>query len=280
MNSMDLYEITSLKISRLTTKNYSTSFSMGVRLLQKQYRLPIYAIYGFVRVADEIVDTFHDHDKRKMLAEFKRDTFEAIKRRISTNPILHSFQWVVNNYNIDHDLIHAFLDSMEMDLTEKNHDEKSFRKYVYGSAEVVGLMCLRVFYHNDDEGYRAQIDPARKLGEAFQKINFLRDIRSDYTERGRFYFPGVDLDNFTNDSKKAIEEDIRHDFEEAYRGVRNLNRASRLGVLVSYTYYLKLFRKIKRTGADRVFSKRYRISNLRKFILLGSLWTKYQLGLA
>jgi len=277
---MDLYDNISLKISRLTTKQYSTSFSMGVGLLQKPCRLPIYAIYGFVRVADEIVDTFHDHDKEILLAEFKRDTFEAIEQKISTNPILHSFQWVVNNYHIDHSLIHAFLDSMEMDLTEKDHDRESFQKYVYGSAEVVGLMCLRVFYHDDDAAYQAQVYPARKLGEAFQKINFLRDIRSDYIERGRFYFPGIDLQNFTDDSKKAIEKDIQHDFDEAYKGIRKLNRASRLGVLVSYTYYLKLFRKIKRTGADRVFSKRYRISNFRKFVLLASLWFRYQLRLA
>ncbi|HER07785.1 MAG TPA: phytoene/squalene synthase family protein [Bacteroides sp.] len=276
---MDLYDINSLEISRLTTRNYSTSFSMGVRLLQKPYRLPIYAIYGFVRVADEIVDTFHDHDKKVLLDNFRKDTFQAITEKISTNPILHSFQWVVNHYHIDHALIHAFLDSMETDLTDKQHDEASFKKYVYGSAEVVGLMCLRVFYHNDDAGYRALIHPARKLGEAFQKINFLRDIHSDFRERGRFYFPGIDLRDFSDATKKTIEKDIQQDFEEASQGIRKLNRASRLGVLVSYTYYLKLFRKIKRTSADKVFQKRFRISNFRKFYLLGSLWIRYQLGL-
>jgi phytoene synthase len=277
---MDLYNINALKISKLTTKQYSTSFSMGVRMLRKPYRLPIYAIYGFVRVADEIVDTFHDHDRKKLLEEFRRDTFEAIAHKISTNPILHSFQWVVNNYHIDHALIHAFLDSMEMDLTRKEHDAESFKTYVYGSAEVVGLMCLRVFYHNDDAGYRALINPARKLGEAFQKINFLRDIRSDYAEKGRFYFPGIDPEHFDDASKKAIEKDIQEDLDQACKGIRQLSRASRLGVLVSYTYYLKLFRKIRRTGAGSVFSKRHRISNLRKLLLLGSLWTRYQLGLA
>ena len=277
---MDLYDINSLRISKLTTKNYSTSFSMGVGILQKEYRMPIYAIYGFVRVADEIVDTFHDHDKKKLLGEFRAQTFEAIEQGLCTNPILHSFQWVVNNYRIDHDLIHAFLDSMEMDLTEKEHDAESFQRYVYGSAEVVGLMCLRVFYRDDDEGYRSLIYPARKLGEAFQKINFLRDIHADFKERGRFYFPGTNLENLTEEAKKEIEKDIRKDFDEAYQGIRRLNRASRLGVLVSYTYYLKLFRKIRRTPAERVFTRRYRISNFRKVLLLVSLWTRYQIGMA
>jgi phytoene/squalene synthetase len=277
---MELYDLNSLETSRLTTINYSTSFSIGVRLLQKAYRMPIYAIYGFVRVADEIVDTFHNHNKEYLLCDFRRDTFSAIKYRISTNPILHSFQWVVNTYNIDHALIEAFLDSMEMDLTDKEHDADSFKKYVYGSAEVVGLMCLRVFYHDDDEGYESLIHPARKLGEAFQKINFLRDIHSDFEERGRFYFPGTNLDTLNENSKKEIEADIQADFDEAYEGVKKLNNASRLGVLISYTYYLKLFRKIRRTPAEKVFTKRYRISDWRKVLLLISLWTRYKIGLA
>ncbi len=277
---MELYDVNSLYISKLTTRNYSTSFSMGVGILQKEYRLPIYAIYGFVRFADEIVDTFHDHHQEELLKDFRKETFDAIERGLSTNPILHSFQWVVNNYRIGHDLIHAFLDSMEMDLTDKEHDEESFKKYVYGSAEVVGLMCLRVFYHDDDEGYESLIYPARKLGEAFQKINFLRDIRSDYTDRGRFYFPGVNLKTLNDQSKKEIEKDIQFDFDEAYKGIRRLNDASRLGVLVSYTYYLKLFRKIRRTSAGNIFNKRYRIPNWRKVLLLIGLWTRYKLGLA
>ena len=226
---MDLYTRNSLELSRLTTKNYSTSFSLGVSLLEKAFRLPIYAVYGFVRVADEIVDTFHDQDKATQLAEFRRDTFRAIENGMSTNPILHSFQWVVNAYRIDHHLIEAFLDSMAMDLDKQEYSPEEFAKYVYGSAEVVGLMCLRVFYKDQDEAYNALIQPARKLGEAFQKINFLRDINSDYEERGRFYFPGVDMDNFDNESKRLIEEDIKKDFDEAYVGVRQLNDVSRLG---------------------------------------------------
>jgi phytoene/squalene synthetase len=277
---MDEHHDISLRISRLTTVSYSTSFSMGVKLLAKPFRMPIYAIYGFVRVADEIVDTFHGHDQQGMLEDFRKETFRAIEEKVSTNPILQSFQWVVNTYHIDHSLIHAFLESMEMDLTVKNHTEESFKKYVYGSAEVVGLMCLRVFYADDDRTYESLIHPARKLGEAFQKINFLRDIHADYAQRGRFYFPGIDLNNLNEETKRQIELDIQQDFEEAYEGIKKLNRASRLGVLTSYTYYLKLFRKIKRTPASKVFTRRYRISNLRKIMLLAGLWIRYKLRLA
>ncbi len=276
---MDLYTRNALELSRLTTKNYSTSFSLGVSLLEKAFRLPIYAVYGFVRVADEIVDTFHDQDKATQLAEFRRDTFRAIENGMSTNPILHSFQWVVNEYRIDHHLIEAFLDSMAMDLDKQEYTPEEFSKYVYGSAEVVGLMCLRVFYKDQDEAYNALIQPARKLGEAFQKINFLRDIHSDYEERGRFYFPGVDMHSFNNGSKRMIEEDIKKDFDEAYVGVRQLNDVSRLGVLVSYTYYLKLFEKIRKTDASNIFKKRYRIADSRKIWILVRCTIPVKLGL-
>jgi 15-cis-phytoene synthase len=276
---MDLYTRNALELSRLTTKNYSTSFSLGVSLLEKAFRLPIYAVYGFVRVADEIVDTFHDQDKATQLAEFRRDTFRAIENGMSTNPILHSFQWVVNEYRIDHHLIEAFLDSMAMDLDKQEYTPEEFSKYVYGSAEVVGLMCLRVFYKDQDEAYNALIQPARKLGEAFQKINFLRDIHSDYEERGRFYFPGVDMHSFNNESKRQIEEDIKKDFDEAYVGVRQLNDVSRLGVLVSYTYYLKLFEKIRKTDASNIFKKRYRIADSRKIWILVRCTIAVKLGL-
>ncbi len=275
---MDLYTHNSLQLSKLTTKNYSTSFSLGVSLLQRPYRLPVYAIYGFVRVADEIVDTFHDQDKATLLQEFRTDTFNAIQNGMSTNPILHSFQWVVNEFGIDHALIHAFLDSMEMDLTKKEFSSEEFKTYVYGSAEVVGLMCLRIFYKGEDEAYNRLIHPARKLGEAFQKINFLRDIKADYHERGRFYFPGVAMEEFNDENKKKIEEDIRSDFNEAYKGIRELNRASKLGVLVSYTYYLKLFHKIRTTPARHIFRKRYRISNSRKLWILLTLWIKCRIN--
>lgn len=265
---MDLYTRNALELSRHTTKNYSTSFSLGVSLLGREYRLPIYAVYGFVRIADEIVDTFHDQDKEWQLSEFRENTYHAIERGMSTNPILHSFQWVVNEYRIDHHLIESFLESMKMDLTRNEYSREEFQKYVYGSAEVVGLMCLRVFYKQQEDEYNALLPSARKLGEAFQKINFLRDINSDYEERGRFYFPGIDMHNFNNETKRLIEQEIQADFDEAYEGVRRLNRSSRLGVLVSYTYYLRLFQKIKRTDASRIFRKRYRISNLRKIWIL------------
>jgi phytoene/squalene synthetase len=277
---MDLYDINALQISRLSTRNYSTSFSLGVATLQSEYQMPVYAIYGFVRFADEIVDTFHQHNQTKLLENFRKDTFEAIDERISTNPILHSYQWVVNEFNIDHELIHAFLDSMEMDLKDKNHTAESFKKYVYGSAEVVGLMCLRVFYKDDDEAYEKLKLPARKLGEAFQKINFLRDIQSDHEDRGRFYFPGVNLDQLNNEIKQCLEEDIQSDFNEAFDGIQLLNKASRLGVLISYTYYLKLFQKIKKTNAQQLLRKRYRIPNWRKLLIYVSVWTKFKLGLA
>jgi len=276
---MDLYTRNALELSRLTTKNYSTSFSLGVSLLEKAFRLPIYSVYGFVRVADEIVDTFHDQDKATQLAEFRRDTFRAIENGMSTNPILHSFQWVVNAYRIDHHLIEAFLDSMAMDLDKQEYTPEEFAKYVYGSAEVVGLMCLRVFYKGQDEAHNALIQPARKLGEAFQKINFLRDIHSDYEERGRFYFPGVDMQSFDNESKRQIEEDIKKDFDEAYLGVQQLNSAAKLGVLVSYTYYLKLFEKIRKTDAENIFKKRYRIADSRKIWILVRCTIAVKLGL-
>jgi phytoene/squalene synthetase len=250
-----------------------------VSLLKKGYRLPVYGIYGFVRVADEIVDTFHDQDKARKLDEFRKETYQAIADGMSTNPILHAFQHVVNEYNIDHHLIDAFLTSMEMDLTKKEFTPEEFQKYVYGSAEVVGLMCLRVFYKCEDEAYEALIPPARKLGEAFQKINFLRDIQSDFEDRGRFYFPGVDMSEFNNESKKIIEADIKKDFDDAYVGIKKLNRVAKLGVLVSYTYYLKLFEKIRKTDASNIFRKRYRISNFRKVLILFRCVVEVKLGI-
>lgn len=265
---MELYDKNALDISEITTKNYSTSFSLGVRSLDKAYRRPIYAIYGFVRFADEIVDTFHEHNKAELIADFRKQTFDAITTGISTNPILQSFQWVVNNYNIDHHLIDAFLHSMEMDLDKKNYDESKFKEYIYGSAEVVGLMCLRVFYHDDDKTYNELVPPARKLGEAFQKINFLRDLKSDFEERGRLYFPETDWQTFDDDVKARIEEDIQHDFDEAYQGIRRLKPDVRLGVYLAYIYYTRLFAKIKRTQASKIMVKRYRISNFTKAYLL------------
>jgi 15-cis-phytoene synthase len=275
---MDFYTQNALKCSETTTLNYSTSFSMGVWMLKKQFRPAIYAIYGFVRFADEIVDTFHDKDQKILLEQFKADTHMAIKDGFSTNPILHSFQWAVNTYRIDREHIDAFLYSMELDLHKTRYNREEYHRYIYGSAEVVGLMCLRVFYHNDDENYHKLIHPARKLGEAFQKVNFLRDMLSDYNERGRVYFPEVDFDNFNISMKKDVEAEIEKDFEEAYRGIKELRSDIRLGVYLAYSYYQKLLIKIKRAEPDALLEKRFRISNTRKVMLLARCGAEHSLN--
>ena len=267
---MDIYLRNALQISKVTTKNYSTSFSLGIRLLSSDIRNAIYGIYGFVRFADEIVDTFYDHDREKMMGEFREETFKAVEEKVSSNPILHSFQYIVNKYAIPHELIDSFLKSMEMDLSLNKYGKERFREYVYGSAEVVGLMCLKVFYHDDDEKYEELKYPARKLGEAFQKVNFLRDIKDDMIDRGRFYFHQADFYNFNDVTKKIIEEDIQHDFDEAFEGIKKLKPGVRIGVYLAYRYYLKLFDKLKKTNADELLSKRHRISNARKVYILFS----------
>ena len=265
---MDFYTRNALECSKRTTLNYSTSFSMGVWMLKKKFRPAIYAIYGFVRFADEIVDTFHDQDKKDLLIRFTEDTYDAIERKFSTNPILHSFQWAVNEYNIEREHIDAFLYSMELDLYKDRYNREEYHRYIYGSAEVIGLMCLRVFYHRDDDAYKQLIQPARKLGEAFQKVNFLRDMLSDYHERGRVYFPEVDFENFDVSMKKDIEQEIDQDFKEAYAGIKLLRKDVRLGVFLAYSYYLKLLDKIRVAEPGALMEKRFRIPNSRKFLLL------------
>lgn len=276
---MDLYTKNAFQCSKKTTRNYSTSFSLGISLLAKRLRNPIHGIYGFVRFADEIVDTFHEFDKAALLKEFREQTYKAIDEKISTNPILHSFQYVVHEYNIDRDIIDAFLDSMEMDLNYENYNSQNFQKYIYGSAEVVGLMCLKVFTDGDKQQYNQLVHPARKLGEAFQKINFLRDIKSDFMDRSRSYFPHVDPGDFTDNKKANIEANIKKDFDEAYLGIKQLKKDSRLGVFLAYTYYQKLFRKIKKTNAQRIMSQRYRISNFQKMTLLLTGYFKHKINL-
>jgi 15-cis-phytoene synthase len=275
---MDPYTRNALKCSETTTLNYSTSFSMGVWMLKKKYRPAIYAIYGFVRFADEIVDTFHEQDQKTLLDQFKADTYSAIGDGFSTNPILHSFQWAVNTYKIETEHIDAFLYSMELDLHKTRYNREEYQRYIYGSAEVVGLMCLRVFYHNDDENYRSLIHPARKLGEAFQKVNFLRDMLSDYNERGRVYFPNVDFENFDIQMKKDVEVEIEKDFEEAYKGIKELRSDIRLGVYLAYSYYQKLLYKIRRAEPDALLEKRFRISNTRKVMLLARCGAQHSLN--
>jgi len=265
---LTLYDRIALKCSRVVTKEYSTSFSLGIRMLAPRHRNAVYAIYGFVRLADEIVDTFFNQLQREMLDRFRHDTAEAIARRTSINPVLHSFQWAVNTYNIDREFIDAFLFSMEMDLNQKDHDQKSYGQYIYGSAEAVGLMCLRVFCHDLPGSFDRLREPARKLGSAFQKVNFLRDIKSDYVDRGRMYFPGVDFNGFSVEDKKLIEEDIAAEFREALKGIRDLDRGSRRGVYLAYSYYLALFGKIRKTPPEAVTGRRFRISDGRKLLLL------------
>ncbi len=274
-----LYDQVALRCSKLTTRAYSTSFSLGILCLRKELRNPIYSIYGFVRFADEIVDTFHDYNKRELLERFKTETYKALEDGISLNPILHSFQSTVKRYNIDRSSIDLFLRSMEMDLELKSYDNDGLKQYILGSAEVVGLMCLRVFVKGDDNLYHQLKPYAMSLGSAFQKINFLRDLQADYIHMGRSYFPDLDLDQFNEEKKKEIEESIRYDFDEGLKGIKMLPRSSRFGVYVAYVYYLALFNKIKNTPCERVLESRIRIRNRHKATLLAYSYVKHQLNL-
>ncbi|MDF1866754.1 MAG: phytoene/squalene synthase family protein [Saprospiraceae bacterium] len=262
-----LYDTFSYSSSKTITRLYSTSFSLGIFLLDKTIHNPIYSIYGFVRVADEIVDSFHDFDKSQMLQELRRDTYKAINEKISLNPILNSFQSVVNEFNIENELIDTFLDSMEMDLEDIVYDSETYEKYILGSAEVVGLMCLRVFTNGDTEMYENLKPNAMSLGSAFQKINFLRDLEADFEGLGRTYFPGVDFESFDENQKLQIEKDIKKDFDHALIGIRNLPKIARLGVYAAYVYYTALFQKIRAISAQRIMKERIRISNPRKLWL-------------
>ncbi len=275
---MSLFNQTALECSKLITEHYSTSFTLGIKTLDRKFHFPIYAIYGFVRYADEIVDTFHDYDKKTLLEKFKKDAYTAIDERISLNPVLHAFQLVVRQYDIDHELIDAFLKSMEMDLYFQDYDASGYNEYIYGSAEVVGLMCLRVFCEGDRAMYDRLKEPARKLGAAFQKVNFLRDVKSDYQERGRTYFPGVNFDDFTCDAKELIERDIQNDFDEAYIGIMNLPRGARMGVYLAYVYYQTLFNKIKALPVSRIQTERVRVPDTKKIALLAQTYLKYRLN--
>jgi phytoene/squalene synthetase len=276
---MDLYRKNNLDCSRITTRNYSTSFSLGVRMLSSRYREGIYSIYGFVRYADEIVDTFFEQDQRTIFEEFRQETFKAIDRGFSINPIIDSFQMVVRKYSIDRELIEAFLLSMEMDLSTEVYSPELLQKYIYGSAEVVGLMCLRVFYYNEPEKYDLLKIPARKLGEAFQKVNFLRDARDDYAEKGRVYFKNIDFSNFTEETKKQLEAEIERDFRESMEGVRQLKKQVRLGVYLAYIYYMRLLKEIKKARPEEILKKRYRVSNTQKSYLLVNAYLKNALNL-
>lgn len=274
-----LYDRTSLEMSAVLTRRYSTSFTLGIRTLAPALRPPVYAIYGFVRLADEIVDTFHAHDKAALLTSFAAQTHAAIADGLSLNPVLHAFQLVVNRFHIEAELIDSFLHSMALDLDEgRAYDQALYERYIYGSAEAVGLMCLRVFCDGDAATYERLRPPAQRLGAAFQKVNFLRDLRSDYAERGRTYFPAVDFACFDDEAKREIEADIRADFQAGLAGIRALPRAARLGVFLAYTYYQRLFARICRVPATRVQRERIRVPDGLKLALLATSWVRFRLG--
>ena len=274
----ELFDTVSYKSSELTTKLYSTSFSYGIKALDKKHHKAIYAIYGFVRFADEIVDTFHDFDKDRLLLKFKQDTHEAIKDKISLNPILNSFQDVVNHYHIDLKLIDTFLDSMEMDLKPIAYDASKYDTYILGSAQVVGLMCLKVFVNGEQDIYQELTPYAMSLGSAFQKINFLRDIQADYKSLGRTYFPDVDMDSFSKEDKVIIERDIQQDFEHALIGIKKLPKESKAGVYLTYVYYYSLFKKIRSISHSKILTARIRIHNAHKIFLLCVASLKIKFG--
>ena len=259
-----LFDKLSTRCSKITTQTYSTSFSLGIRLLDKKFHAPIYGIYGFVRFADEIVDSFHDYSKEALLKDFRQQTFNAITSGISLNPILNSFQAVVNTYKIDTHLIETFLDSMEMDLHQADYSRTLYDRYILGSAEVVGLMCLRVFTEENKNLYEELKYPAMKLGAAFQKINFLRDIKNDSRELGRIYFPGIDIHNFSEQDKQSIASEIEQDFAVAIEGLKQLPASSRKGVALAYTYYRVLFNKIRKLPPKKIMTERIRIANSHK----------------
>lgn len=274
-----LFDELSYQVSKATTQKYSTSFSLGILALSTGMRPPIYAIYGFVRLADEIVDSFHDYDKKCLLNRFTEQTWQAIEEGISLNPILQSFQEVVHKYDIDHQLIRQFLHSMEMDLEQIDYNSDLYKEYILGSAEVVGLMCLQIFVNGNKEAYERLKPYAMKLGSAFQKVNFLRDLKDDYQLLGRTYFPNIEMNVFNNQIKQQIEHEIAEEFKTALEGIKMLPVASRFGVYLAYKYYLSLFRKIKNTPAEKILNERIRIHNGQKLSLAMSSYLQYKMAI-
>lgn len=276
----ELFDMISRESSKMTTTTYSTSFSLGIKFFSKKFHDPIYAIYGFVRFADEIVDSFHGFDKPTLLKRFANDTYQAIDEGISLNPILNNFQATVNKYKIDRELIELFLRSMEMDLTKKVYETTDeYKDYILGSADVVGLMCLRVFCEGNEEKFQELKPRAMRLGSAFQKINFLRDLKADHFGLGRTYFPGVNIVNFDEAEKKKIEDDIQKDFDEALVGIKQLPDGAKFGVYVAYVYFYALLKKIRRMPAKRILKERVRINDSNKYWLLITSFARYKTGL-
>lgn len=274
-----LFDELSYKVSKATTQQYSTSFSLGILALSSKIRNPIYAIYGYVRLADEIVDSFHGYDKQKLLSRFREETSEALEEKISLNPILQSFQETVHQYQIDHNLITQFLKSMEMDLHKVDYNSELYKEYILGSAEVVGLMCLHVFVDGDKAEFEKLKPYAMVLGSAFQKVNFLRDMKDDYYTLGRTYFPDVDIRDFDQKVKCEIEQDIHNEFQIALEGIKMLPRTSRFGVYLAYRYYVSLFNKIRKTSACKIINQRIRISNRRKISLMMGCYVEYKMSI-
>lgn len=271
-----LFDELSYSVSKITTKKYSTSFSLGILALKPSIRTAIYAIYGYVRLADEIVDSFHGYDKAKLLNRLKAETNHALEEGISLNPILQSFQETVNKYQIDENLIQQFLHSMEMDLQQLDYNSDLYKEYIFGSAEVVGLMCLQVFTQGNKEKYEELKPYAMKLGSAFQKVNFLRDLKDDYQTLGRTYFPNVDMTVFNNTTKFQIEKEIEDEFKEALTGIKKLPSAAMFGVYLAYKYYLALFKKIKRKSSAEILNNRIRVPNSSKAIVALKSYVRYK----
>src|SRR5690625_3400705 len=271
-----LFDELSYEVSKSTTKKYSTSFSLGILALKPSIRPAIYSIYGYVRLADEIVDSFHEYDKTVLLNRLKKETHQALQEGISLNPIMQAFQETVSRYQIDHQLIDQFLNSMEMDLHQIEYNSELYQEYIFGSAEVVGLMCLQVFTDGNKEKYEALKPYAMKLGSAFQKINFLRDLKDDYQLLGRTYFPNIDMNVFDNSVKLQIEKEIEAEFKYALIGIRKLPPSSRFGVYLAYKYYLSLFHKIKRKSSNDILSKRIRVPNSQKAYVAFKSYIRYK----
>jgi phytoene/squalene synthetase len=279
MSTFQLYNQVTAETSKQTTLMYSSSFSSAIKLLHEDLRQPIYDVYGLVRYADEIVDTFHDFDKAKLLAQFKIDTYNAIEQGISLNPILHRFQLTFRKYNIGQDLVEAFFNSMEMDLSKQDYDAAAYQNYIYGSAEVVGLMCLHIFCDGNKEKYEQLRSSAQSLGAAFQKVNFLRDIKADFEGLERMYFPNCDFTNFKPEDKQQIEADIQADFSAALKGIKLLPIKARFGVYVAYKYYYTLYKKIRKTQHDSILHTRIRIPDYGKLFILAKAKIRSQLNL-
>lgn len=275
-----LFDTVSYSSSKLVTKTYSTSFSLATKMLSNTIRMDIYNIYGFVRFADEIVDSFHDYDKEFLFDKFSDDLEDALKHKISLNPILNAFQHTFHKYNIDKSLVDAFMKSMRLDLHKTDYlTDQEYKDYIYGSADVVGLMCLTVFVKGDQEKYNSLKDTAMALGSAFQKVNFLRDLKDDFDTLNRSYFPNTDLTHLNEASKQDIIDDIETDFKKGLLGIKQLPLEAKFGVFMAYRYYSQLLKKLKKTPALQIKEARIRVSNPKKIELLMRSYVKYQLNL-